>query len=180
MNSDYMVVGQAKRLIIEGIDAETDADQKRSYKLASYYLTQQLSESAYEALKLPPEPEGAPEQEDAKTEEEVEAELGKVLPEETLINVLETELHDEEAYEDAMFGEGSKLFEDADKKFEEGRKANDNGDKFDLAGLFYTIALFFAGLGLVFKTNMRWAFCAVGALVFVASSIYLATLPWAG
>ena len=180
MNSDYAVVGNAKRLIIEGIDADSDFEQQRSYKLASYYLTQQLSGAAYDALKLPAEAEDTDEDADAKTEEEVEAELGEVLPEETLIGVLSTELHDEDTYENAMFGEGAKLFEDADKKFEEGRKANDNGDKFDLAGLFYTISLFFAGLGLVFKTRMRWAFVGAGALVFLGTCIYLMMLPWPG
>ncbi|HYR29436.1 MAG TPA: hypothetical protein VEU30_13280, partial [Thermoanaerobaculia bacterium] len=81
MNSDYMVVGQAKRLIIEGIDSETEDGQLRSYKLASYYLNQQLSEAAYDALKLPKEPETAGEEDDdAATEEEVEQELGEVFP----------------------------------------------------------------------------------------------------
>lgn len=178
MNSDYMVVGQAKRLIIEGIDADSEDAQLRSYKLASYYLTQQLSEHAYTALKLPAQTDAEGEDEEADTEEEVEAELGKVLPEETLLHVLGTELHDEDTYENAMFGEGAKLFEDADKKFAVGRAANDNGDKFDMAGLFFTIALFFAGLALVFKSRMRWAFCGVGAVVFLGTVIYMMTLTW--
>lgn len=220
MNSDYAVVGQAKRLILEGIDAETDADQTRSYKVASYYLTQQLAETAMKAMKIPDEPEeptpaaGAPAttppatdtadddeddaedepaaaekpaaaaskapagDEDADTEEEVEAEM-TALPEEVLIKVLGTELHDDDTYQNAMFEEGNKLFADADKKFEEGRKANDNGDEFELAGLYYTIALFFAGLGLVFKSRMRWGFAGVGVIVFLFATIYLFTRTWA-
>jgi hypothetical protein len=239
LNSDYMVVGQAKRLIIEGIDADTDAGQQRSYKLASYYLTQQLGQAASDALKIPNDSDEAPaaaattappaapaattatdtaaegaaegddEEEgegeaeaatdtqpaaaaqtaaatpaaaddgDADTEEEVEAELANVLPESTLIQVLGTELHDDDGYENAMFAEGEKLFADADKKFAEGRTANDNGDKYDLAGLFFTIALFFAGLALVFKSSMRWAFCGSGALIFLGTLIYMLTLPGA-
>ena len=232
LNSDYMVVGQAKRLIIEGIDADTEAQQQRSYKLASYYLTQQLGQAASDALKIPAEddaPVAAPataaaaapattdtaaaeegdddgegeEEEaatdtqpaaaaqtaaatpaaaddgDADTEEEVEADLAKVLPESTLIQVLGTELHDDDSYENAMFSEGEKLFADADKKFAEGRAANDNGDKYDIAGLFFTIALFFAGLALVFKTSMRWAFCGAGGLIFLGTLIYMLTLPGA-
>ena len=35
-----------------------------------------------------------------------------------------------------------------------------------------------AGLGLVFKTNMRWAFFALGFVIFVGSTIYMVTLPW--
>ena len=228
MNSDYAVVGQAKRLILEGIDANSEADQIRSYKLASYYLTQQLAPNAYEAMKLPKEPEETPAattpaatttpatdtaatdtadeegedeegeeepaatekpapaattpaagDEDADTEEEVEAEMAKMLPEETLIQVLGNELHDDDTYENAMFAEGNQLFADADKKFAEGRKANDNGDEFELAGLYYTIALFFAGLGLVFKSRMRWGFAGVGVVVFLFATIYLFTRTWA-
>lgn len=228
LNSDYAVVGQAKRLILEGIDAETEADQQRNYKIASYYLTQQLADTAYTNLKLPkrdddddapaaaaaPPPatstaatatdtaaeEGdddeseepaaaattttatttaAPVDEDgeADSEEEVEAQM-TALPEAELIRVLGTELHDDDTYETAMFAEGNKLFEDADKKFEEGRKANNNGDEFELAGLFYTIALFFAGLGLVFKTKMRWTFAGAGIVVFLISTIFMMTRTW--
>lgn len=223
MNSDYAVIGQAKRLILEGIDASTEADQLRSYKLASYYLTQQLDETAQEVMKLPkdaeePTPAAAPAttpataatttdtaaaereaeepattepkpaaaeskpaaaDDEADTEEEVEAEMAKPLSEEVLIRVLGKELHDDDTYEKAMFAEGNKLFADADKKFEEGRQANDNGDEFELAGLYYTIALFFAGLGLVFKTKMRWGFAGVGTLVFFFATIYLFTRTWA-
>jgi hypothetical protein len=231
LNSDYAVVGQAKRLILEGIDAETDADQQRNYKIASYYLTQQLADTAYTNLKLPKRDDdddapaaaaappaatstaapatdtasddaeegddeeteepaaaattttaatpSAPADEDgeADSEEEVEAQMA-ALPEAELIRVLGTELHDDDTYETAMFAEGNKLFEDADKKFEEGRKANNNGDEFELAGLFFTIALFFAGLGLVFKTKMRWSFAGAGIVVFLISTIYMMTRTW--
>lgn len=217
MNSAYSVVGQAKEKILEGIDAETEADQLRSYRIASYYLTQQLDETAYDALKLPKDEEPAaaaapasptdaaatdtaadeegqatttaepapaaatpasPDGE-ADTEEEVEAEIANALPEDALIRVLGTELHDDDSYEVAMFAEGNQLFEDADKKFAEGRKANNNGDEFELAGLYYTIALFFAGLGLVFKSKMRWGFAGSGVVVFLLSTIYLFTRTWA-
>ncbi|MEO8380329.1 MAG: hypothetical protein ABI779_11750 [Acidobacteriota bacterium] len=228
MNSDYAVIGQAKRLILEGIDASTEADQQRSYKLASYYLTQQLDQTAYDAMKLPKQEEEHPaaapatataapaattdsagdeaeetettetastetaatesaaasepaaaSDDEADTEEEVESEMAKPLPESALIKVLGIELHDDDTYETAMFAEGNQLFADADKKFAEGRKANDNGDEFELAGLYYTIALFFAGLGLVFKTRMRWGFAGAGIVVFLISTIYLLTRTWA-
>lgn len=180
LNSDYAVVGQAKRLIIEGIDADTDAQQERSYKLASYYLNEQLGEHAYNALKLPKETEAeaAADEEEADTEEEVEADLAKTLPEDVLIDVLQSELHDDDTYETAMFAEGTQLAEDAEAKFAAGQRANNYGDEFELAGLYYTIALFFAGLGLVFKTRMRWAFAGVGGLVFLISTVYLFTRTW--
>jgi hypothetical protein len=99
------------------------------------------------------------------------------LPDEVLLASLTKELDD--VYIDKALAEGTKMFADADKKFEDGKKANDNGDKFDLAVVFYTVALFFAGLGLVFKTNMRWGFFFAGSLLFVVTSIYMVTLPWA-
>ena len=231
MNSDYAVIGQAKAKILEGIDASTEADQVRSYKIASYYLTQQLDATAYDALKLPkldepaatapatttaeppaaaaatdttatdaeaeeteteepaaatetaaaatPSAASKPTEEEADTEEEVEAEMAQALPESALIKVLGTELHDDDSYEVAMFAEGNQLFADADKKFEEGRKANNNGDEFELAGLYYTIALFFAGLGLVFKSKMRWGFAGAGFVVFLLSTAFLFTRTWA-
>ena len=57
---------------------------------------------------------------------------------------------------------------------------NNNGDQFDLSGVFYTVALFFAGLGLVFKSRARWALFGLGGLVFAGTSVFMAMLPWAG
>jgi len=197
MNSDYAIIGQAKQKILEGIDAANPADKVRSYRIASYYLTRQLSVTAYDALKLPERDEeghiitttnDAPTaaktghsklaQLAAETEEGVEAELAEVLPEAALIKVLGSELQDDDTYESAMFSEGNELFAKADKRFEEGRKANDAGDEFQLAGLYYTFALFFGGLALVFKTRMRWGFSAAGVAALVISTAYMATRTW--
>lgn len=100
------------------------------------------------------------------------------IPDEILMASLQTELDDD--YIDKALEQGTKMFADADKKFEEGRTANENGDKFDLAVVFYTVALFFAGLGLVFKTKIRWGFFGSGLVLFVGTSIFMMTLPWAG
>jgi len=195
MNSDYAIIGQAKQKILEGIDATSNADKVRSYRIASYYLTRQLSVTAYDALGLPerdeegnivaadaPKPPKAPRsklaQVAAQTEEGVEAQLAEVLPEAALLKVLGSELQDDDTYENAVFAEGNELFAKADKRFEEGRKANDNGDEFQLAGLYYTFALFFGGLALVFKTRMRWGFCAAGVAALVISTAYMATRTW--
>jgi hypothetical protein len=104
--------------------------------------------------------------------------LERDLPDEVLVGTLKQELDEE--YVDKALAKGTQMFADADKRFEEGRTANDNGDKFDLVGVFYTVALFFAGLGLVFKTSARWGFFLTGTAIFLGASIYLATLPWAG
>lgn len=99
------------------------------------------------------------------------------LPDELLLASLQVEL--DEDYIDEALAEGTQMFADADKKFEEGRVANENGDKFDLAVVFYTVALFFAGLGLVFKTSIRWGFFGAGALLSFVTTIFMITLPWA-
>ena len=91
--------------------------------------------------------------------------------------MLAVELDDE--YSNDMLEDANKGFAAAEVRFNEGKIANENGDRFDLIGVFFTVALFFAGVGLVFKTSIRWAFFCVGLLLFVGSSIYMFTLPWA-
>jgi len=126
------------------------------------------------------EPAAADDEADEEEEPEAAAAtaLERDLPDEVLIGTLKQEL--DEDYVDKALEKGTQMFADADKRFEEGRTANDNGDKFDLVGVFYTVALFFAGLGLVFKSTARWGFFATGLAIFLGASIYLATLPWAG
>lgn len=182
INSDYAAVAQAKRSIIDGI-YDTSADAKaKNFQTASYYLTEQLSEDAYEALGLPKDQfeEDEPGSKKATTEAEVEQDLKDVLPEEALMVALDTELHDEDSYFTGMFEAAEKQFKEADAKFAEGRTANETGDKYSLATVYFTIALFFAGIGLVFKTRIRWIFFALGAVTFVGSAGYMMTLPWAG
>jgi hypothetical protein len=186
MSSDYSAIVQAKKLILEGVDAKEEADQLRSYQLASYFYSEQLTEAAYKAMGLPKEPEApasAPGGDKGKgvTEEEIEADLLNAIDEGALLASLDYELHGEESdYFDVMFAQADKMFADADKRFGDGREANDNGDKFDLVGLYYTIALFFAGLGLVFKTRVRWGFFGLGAIASVGSTVYMFTLNWPG
>lgn len=127
--------------------------------------------------------DAAGEDEEEATEEEDPEEIAATamerdLPDELLLASLQTEL--DEDYIDEALAEGTQMFADADKKFEEGRVANDNGDKFDLAVVFYTVALFFAGLGLVFKTSIRWGFFGAGALLSLGTTLFMITLPWAG
>ncbi|MEW6207195.1 MAG: hypothetical protein AB1631_02440, partial [Acidobacteriota bacterium] len=148
---DAAVDIQAKKLILEGLDAGDGATRDRSFEMAGYLYAFQMSEEGYKAFGFPDQ-ERTPE----KAREVTQAGSMDVLPDEMLVAALEKEL--DEKYEDAIFAEGLKLFQDADKKFSEGRNANEVGDKFDLLTVIYAISLFFAGLGLVFKTRMRWSF----------------------
>jgi hypothetical protein len=182
INSDYAAVAQAKRSILDGIYASSADAKEKDFQTASYYLTQQLSGEAYEALGLPADEqdEDQPGDKKATTEAEIEEDLKQALPEEELMAALDTELHDEESYSEGMFEGAEKLSKDAEAKFAEGRAANETGDKYSLSTVYFTIALFFAGIGLVFKTRIRWAFFALGAVTFIGAAGYMMTLPWAG
>lgn len=206
INADYAAVASAKAYILQARDATDRKAAERNLDLASYYYSYQMSERGYKAMGLPMDffvedeedkkadgaaPAGgapaapaaapaAPAADDKDDEEEVDPKfaLERSIPDDELYGTLLTELDDD--YIDESLADGTKMFEEADKKFEEGKVANDNGDKFDLAVVFYTVALFFAGLGLVFKSSIRWGFSAVGAIFFLGSTFYIMSLPWAG
>lgn len=164
--SDGQIDVEAKKAIWVGLDSEDEVEKARSFEMASYLYIYRASEMAYHNLGLPEEARKS-----AETSEET-----VVLTEAQLEAALETDLDD--AYEDEVFSGSAAEFEEAEAKFEEGRIANANGDEFSLAGVIFTIALFFAGLALVFKTKVRWGFFGVGFVIFVGSCLYLATLTW--
>ncbi|HBL31560.1 MAG TPA: hypothetical protein DD490_32465 [Acidobacteria bacterium] len=208
VNADYAAVAAAKSFILQARDASGQARERNFDLASYYYTYQMSElgykamglpmdyyvedeeEGGEEAAPQGEEAQAveAATTEDAAADEEAAADgeedpeaiaetaLERDLPDEVLLASLGTELDDE--YIDQALAAGTKMFEDADKRFEEGRQANDNGDKFDLAVVFYTVALFFAGLGLVFKTPMRWKFFFAGLLFFGGTTIYMLTLNW--
>jgi hypothetical protein len=173
INHDYAIDIQAKKAIFEAMDEEDEARREHRLEMASNLYTRYLSVEAYEELELPEE-YVTPEEVDGKEADFVEA---KVLPEKMLVESLESELGDE--YIDDMLSDANAAFAAADKRFAEGRIANDTGDKFSLIQVFYTLSLFFAGLGLVFKTRMRWGFFSAGLLVLIYSTFSMFRVPWA-
>ncbi len=162
---DLNVDIEAKKLIAEAAYSNDPVVKKRALDLASYLYTTQLDIEAYKALKLPPE------------YREGDREKRFEIPEETLLGLFDVDL--EEDYYAAVLTEGNQAFADADKRFDEGREANDTGDTFDLIGVIYTVGLFFAGIALVFKSNLRWIMLYLGVAVFVGATIYLFLVPWA-
>jgi hypothetical protein len=195
INADYAAVANAKSHILEARDARDSTDRERHLDIASYQYTNQMSEAGYKAMGLPTDyyiedeedTEAAAAEDtasEAATDEEEDAEtaaataLVRDLPDDVLFESLHQELDDD--YIEEALQAGNKMFEEADQKFEEGRQANANGDQFELAGVFFTVALFFAGLGLVFKTRVRWGFFFAGVLIFLGTSVYMSTFPWAG
>lgn len=198
LNADYAAVANAKVHILEARDA-SGAERERHLEIANYFYTTQLTENAYRALELPMQfyvedeaetatepaapPAAAAPAASVGEEDEAEAPATAVpatierdIPDAALFASLAVEL--DEDYSDSMLVKGEQMFAQADVRFAEGRQANTSGDEFDLAGVFFTIALFFAGLGLVFKTAVRWRFFYAGSFVFLASLLYLATLNW--
>lgn len=204
INADYAAVASAKAYILQARDTNDAKAAERNLDLASYYYMYQMSERGYKAMGLPIEffvededddpaapaagapaaaaaPAAGAAAEDDEDDDPVAAAheaLVREIPDAALFATLHDELDDD--YVEESLADGTRMFAEADKKFEEGRVANENGDKFDLAVVFFTVALFFAGLGLVFKTSVRWGFCAAGGVIFLGSAIFIMSLPWAG
>jgi hypothetical protein len=155
---------RAKEMIWEAMEIEDEDRSKRLYSMASWLYVSQLTDPAYDALKLPKPPAD-------KMDEEYE------IPAAELEKALQIDLRDD--YEDELFGPSEKEFQAAEKRFDEGRVANEIGDKFSLASVILTVALFFGGLALVFKTKVRWGFLGTGFLVTAVGVGYMATLQWA-
>jgi uncharacterized protein YukE len=164
---DIQADTRAKELIWEAMESEDDTTSQRQYAMASWLLSAQLSDSAFAYLGLP---------DDLRKKYE-EGEEDWVFSEEDLTKALNTDLGQE--YVDEVFSGSSDEFETADKRFLEGRNANGIGDQFSLATVILTVALFFGGLSLVFKTGIRWGFLGVGFAVFVFGVGYMSTLTWA-
>jgi hypothetical protein len=158
---------RAKELIWEGLESEDTAVQERLLGMANWMLLSQISEPAFEHLMLPME----------KRKKYFDGDDTVTLTNEELELALESELAQD--YVDKVFAGSEEEFAAADKRFNEGRDANNKGDLFSLAGVILTVALFFAGISLVFKTRMRWAFLGVGTIVLLGGLGYMSTLTWA-
>lgn len=150
---------QAKERILEALDSSNEAEKTRLLHLASYLHAVEMSDVGYGQMRLPPEYHTAG---DVKKHEGI--------PFEALKTALDIKLGGE--YEQAMLAKGRIDYAAADKKFDEGRTASSTGDRFDLYTVIFTVSLFFAGLGLVFKTRIRWYFLISGGLVFPVRGVF--------
>lgn len=169
---DLQTDSRAKELIWEGQEDNDEGSSQRKLGMASWMLLARLSDPAYAELGLPEAKRtahaNAPTQDDANQ---------VLLDPDDFSTALLNDLGQD--YIDAVFAPSQAEFDVAEAKFQSGRVANGNGDVFSLAGVIFTISLFFAGLSLVFKSNMRWGFFGVGAVVFAGALAYMVTLPWA-
>ncbi len=156
----------AKQLIAEAAAIKDPDLRDTKLDIARYLYTQQLSDDAYKALKLPPA---------ARSESE---EAWNALPEEALLEALNIDLDDE--YWHAQLDPADEIFLKAEKNFEEGRRANGIGDQFGFVSVLLTVSMFFLGISLVFKSKAKWALLGAGGVVLAASLAFMATLESAG
>lgn len=86
-----------------------------------------------------------------------------------------------EVYGLTLFQEAFDAEEQSQVALDGARKANDLGDAFTLTTVLFTIAMFFAGIALVFKKDrMKFAMIGIAALLLVFTAIRFFSLPMAG
>src|SRR5262245_34132522 len=173
MSKDSAVDIQAMRLILEGDD--NPAIKERSYEIATYLYTKQMSDAGYKALELPAEAKKplADDPDTPEAEDKVAA-----LKEEILEKAMEKDLADDENYRTEMLSKSKSETEKSDAAFKEGQSANEYGDSFELANVIFAISLFFSGISLVFRTSIRWTILGIGAAAFAGGLIFMCTLSW--
>lgn len=78
------------------------------------------------------------------------------------------------------YTQADELSAETDDAFVAGQDANDTGDKFNLITVLLAASLFVLGISNGFKVlSMRLATIGIGATIFVASTLWLLTLPTA-
>lgn len=174
MSKDASVDITASRLILEGDDSTNPVDKKRSYEIATYLYTKQMSEAGYKALGLPLEAR-KPVTDNPDTQQ---VEKQEALQDKILNQALETDLVDNENYRKEMLAASVKLAEQSEKTFQEGQEANTAGDRFQFANVIFAVSLFFVGIALVFRTKTRWTMLYAGGIVLLIGVIYMLTLKW--
>lgn len=85
-----------------------------------------------------------------------------------------------DSYKQGKRSTGDNMTREAQAKMEEGIKANMTGDAFTLMTVYFTIALFFAGMASVLKEDkIRLAFLGGSTIVFVLALLRMLFLPFA-
>ncbi len=136
------------------------------HEVSELYI-REYSDEAYDALDLPMKPRNKYDKDGELTD----------LPEDVIFAAEKQDFHKD--YYGWMYEEKSKHAKKADELFAEGQSFGTVGDQFALNGVYYTMSLFFAGLGLVFKSRVRWGFFSVGVVIFLGAVIYMCRLEWA-
>jgi uncharacterized membrane protein len=133
-----------------------------------------MSDAGYKALGLPPEAK----QEVVDDPETPAEEKQAALKEEMLEKAMEKDLADDENYRKEMVAASVKENETSAATFKSGQDANDAGDKFELANVIFAVSLFFMGIALVFKSDIKWKVLIAGGVLLAGGFIFMLTLPW--
>jgi len=173
MSKDASVDIQAKQQILEG--NENPAAKSRTTQIAGYLYVFQLSEPGYKAMGFPEEMKKSLKEEgdSPESEKKQEAMLNDLLK-----RAWEADLSGNEAYREEMLAKSNEQSAEADKTFAEGVGAKENSDHFELADVIFAVSLFFTGISLVFRTNIRWTIIIVGGVFLLCGVIYMITIPW--
>lgn len=174
-NRDQGLDIAGKQLVLQAITAEAARDPRhpdpvaelaieRDLTIARYLYIRQMSPDGYAALGYPAEFRVADQDKAAS------------MPEDALVKGLEAEL--DAAYQDKVLAAGEAKFAEADTVFAEGQKVSARSTAFGLIGVMFTVTLFLAGMALVLKSPVRWAFSLIGYGSLVAAAVKLFALPW--
>lgn len=174
MSKDAQIDITAMRLVLEADDATNPADELRSRYIATYLYTKQLSDAGYKALGLPPEAKKEIVDDPTTSQEEKQEALSEAL----LEKAMETELADSEEYRKEMLAPANALFEQSAKTFKAGQEANDISDRFDLANVIFAVSMFFMGIALVFKTDIKWKVLIAGGVMTAGGFVFMLLQKW--
>lgn len=171
MSKDAQIEITAYQLIEEGLNTlETNPKvANSSFAIASYLYTRQISDAGYKALGLPPE---------VRKTDDPDDETNETLKSEMLDKAAELDLVDNAEYQKEMMAKADELNAQSAATFKEGNEANETGDKFELANVMFAVSMFFMGIALVFKTEIKWKVLIAGGVMLVVPFIYILTLKW--
>jgi hypothetical protein len=169
MSKDTQVDLQAYNQILES--QNNPALEEKTETLVTYLYSNQLSAPAYKSFGFPPKPVDDPNVPDS--EEKIQS-----FNDDILTKAQNHDLVADENYRQEMLAKSKELNDESEKIFKEGIEANENGDKFELANVIFAISLFFSGISLVMKTNIRWVLLGVGGIFWLIGAVSMAFIPW--
>lgn len=168
----------------EGQKADDTVDITKNLFITKYLYAVQMDEAYYLAMGFPAEFRGPDKFQDMPDDVLIakgDGEVPKSVVDKAMEKPNAAMEAAKKAYEvvKAKQAEAAQKQAEADAHFQEGGKANTIGDNLGFTGVLYTVALFLAGIGLVFKTKVRWGFAGVGFVALVGATIHLFLQTWA-
>lgn len=79
---------------------------------------------------------------------------------------------DSDSYKVEALDQATALYDQAEAEFAEASKIDDQGDNFDLAGVFFAISLFFAGIAALFKVRSLQVAMLVGSVLMLLPGLW--------